>query len=158
MAATACKRTGELLREHRTHANDCKSINDIVAALAHARIGSEPLHKQREQDSPLRNSNNEMADDAEINEQQDEVPMEPEDAAGHNEQPQQQQLQEAPQVQQLQPGEARLNRDHEEIPLMHRKIQRILGRTDDLNSMRNQVDSTYDEDEFSQKGKEKTEK
>ncbi|PIO64219.1 astacin [Teladorsagia circumcincta] len=53
--------------------------------------------------------------------------MEPEDAAD-NEQPPQPAAQEPPrQIQQLQPGEPRINRDHEEIPLMHRKIQRILG-------------------------------
>uniref|UniRef100_A0A7I4Y422 Zinc knuckle CX2CX4HX4C n=1 Tax=Haemonchus contortus TaxID=6289 RepID=A0A7I4Y422_HAECO len=72
----------------------------------------------------------EMADDEGINEQPDEVPMEPDDTPEINEQPQQQ-PQEAPQVQQLQQGEPRLNNDHEEIPLIHRKIQRILGRTDD---------------------------
>ncbi|XGW34091.1 hypothetical protein V3C99_018123 [Haemonchus contortus] len=82
-----------------------------------------------------------MADDGGINEQQVEVLMESDHAAENNEQLQQQQLQEAHQVQQFQQGEPRLNNDHEEIPLMHRKIQRILGRTDDLSSMGQQVDN-----------------
>ncbi|XGW09377.1 hypothetical protein V3C99_011572 [Haemonchus contortus] len=85
-----------------------------------------------------------MADDEGINEQPDEVPMEPDDTPEINEQPQQQ-PQEAPQVQQLQQGEPRLNNDHEEIPLIHRKIQRILGRTDDISPMRQQVDNTHRE-------------
>lgn len=83
-----------------------------------------------------------MADDEGINEQPDEVPMEPDDTPEINEQPQQH-PQEAPQVQQLQQGEPRLNNDHEEIPLIHRKIQRILGRTDDISPMRQLVDNTH---------------
>ncbi|KAK6040508.1 hypothetical protein COOONC_21988 [Cooperia oncophora] len=96
-------------------------------------------------------TSNIMADPANAQDMENddgEVPVEPGNDQGNDDnQSQNQEQADRPPIVDRQPvDEQRIQVDDEEIGAIHRKVQRILGRTDEVHSIHSRVTSTYNAD------------